>query len=337
MGQGEPLPERSAGKVRVTQKDVLTFGETMLRLSAPGRQRLDQAAAYDVWAAGSESNVAAALCALGLSATWVSRLPDNALGRRVASDIGARGVDVSRIVWTPPGERVGTFYAEAAAPPRPATVVYDRANSAATFLSPADLPDALLDAHRHLHVSGITPALSASCAEAVTDTVRRAKVRGRSVSLDVNYRAKLWPPEAAASALAPLLPQVDILFCGRGDAARLFGLAGSDEDRAAGLRTQFGVPIVALTTGRDGAVGCDSGGCRAVPSLPVEVTVDRFGSGDAFAAGFLAEYLSGAPLDRALQFGVATAALKRTIPGDMVIATRAEVEALMTPETGAWR
>ena len=94
------------------------------------------------------------------------------------------------------------------------------------------------------------------------------------------------------------------------------------------------MPLVALTTGREGAVGCDAAGCRTVPAILMEATVERLGSGDAFAAGFLAEYLAGASLEPALRLGVATAALKRTIPGDMLIATRAEVEAVRTQEAG---
>lgn len=321
-----------------SRRDVLTFGETMLRLSPPGRLRLAQAASFDVWVAGSESNVAAALCTLGLSVSWVSRLPDNPPGRKVADALRALGVDVSHIVWTPPGERVGLFYAEPAAGPRAGTVVYDRAHSAAAALSPADLPDALFDTHRHLHVSGITPALSASCAAAITDAVARAKARGRTVSLDVNYRAKLWTPQSAAAALAPLIPQADVLFCARGDAALLFGLSGDDAARASGLRARFGVPIAVLTAGADGAVGCDADGCRAVPAVPVEATLERIGSGDAFAGGFLAEYLSEAPLEQALQMGVAAGALKRTILGDVLVATRADVEAVLAREgRPAWR
>ena len=321
----------------VTQRDVLTFGETMLRLSPPGQRRLEQTETLEAWVAGSESNVAAALGVLGVSATWVSRLPDNPVGRKVAAALRARGIDVSHVVWTPPDERVGLFYAEPAVPPRAAVVVYDRAHSAAAALAPADVPDALFDTHRHLHVSGITPALSASCAETVADAIRRAKARGRSVSLDVNYRAKLWSSEEAAVALTPLLRQVEVIFCGRDDAARLFGLLGSDEDRARELRTRFGVPVVALTTGREGAVGCDAEGCQSVPAIPMEATVERLGSGDAFAAGFLAEYLSGASLERALRLGVAAAALKRTVLGDMLIATRSEVEAVLAQEDRAWR
>lgn len=319
-------------------RDVLTFGETMLRLSPPGRQRLAQASAFEVWVAGSESNVAVALRTLGLSVTWVSRLPDNPMGQKVMATLRAADVDVSHVVWTPPEERVGLFYAEPAAKPRAASVVYDRAHSAASFLSPADLPDSLFDTHRHLHVSGITPALSPSCAEAVADAVRRAKGRGRTVSLDVNYRAKLWSSDKAADALAPLLRQVNVLFCARGDAERLFGLKGDDMSLAAGLRSQFDIPIVAVTGGSEGAVGCDANGGCIMPAIPIEAAVERLGSGDAFAAGFLAEYLAGRLLESSLRMGVAVAALKRTILGDMLNATRAEIEAVLAREgRAAWR
>ncbi len=318
--------------------DVLTLGETMLRFSPPISQRLTQASNFEVWVAGSESNVAAALCALGHSVTWVSRLPDNSLGRKIETALRGLGVDVSPIVWTPPAERVGLFYAELAAPPRAASVIYDRAGSAASFLSPTDLPDTLFDTHRHLHVSGITPALSPTCAETVADALTRAKAMNLTVSFDVNYRAKLWTPEAASAALSPLIAQADLLFCSRDDAERLFGLSGDTASRASGLREKFGVPVVAVTSGSDGAVGCDSSGVCVIPAIPVETSLERFGSGDAFAAGFLSEYLAGASLVHTLRFAVAVAALKRTIPGDMLIANRAEVEAILACDrAAAWR
>lgn len=317
---------------------MLTFGETMLRLSPPGRQRLEQAPGFDVWVAGSESNTAAALCTLGCSVTWVSRLPDTAVGRKVEAALRGRGMDLSHVIWTLPTERVGIFYAEPAAPPRPATVVYDRARSAASALSPADLPGALFDLHRHLHVTGITPALSASCAETVADAIRRARIRGRTVSLDINYRARLWTPEAARKALMPLMEQVDILFCARGDAEIIFGLTGDGAVRAKALRAMLGIPLVVLTAGADGAFGCDSDEVLAMPAIPVEMVADRFGSGDAFAGAFLSEHLAGASLKQALSLGVAAAALKRTIPGDMLLATRAELEAVLATEPGnGWR
>ncbi len=320
-------------------RDVLTFGETMLRLSPPGWQRLAQSPSLDVWVAGSESNVAAALCVLGVSVTWVSRLPGNPLGDRIAARLRACGIDVTNVVRTPASERVGTFYAEAGAPPRRAQVVYDRAGSAASFLGPMDLPEALFDRHRHLHVTGITPALSASCAEAVRDAVRRAKERGRTVSLDVNYRAKLWTPGQAARFLTPLLPQIDVLFCSRGDAAGVFGVAGDDRARALGLWERFGVPWIALTAGADGAVGCLNGGvCTAVPAFPVEATVERLGSGDAFAGGVLAGFLARRDPETCLRLGAAAGALKRTILGDMLIATEQEVLALLErAQEDGWR
>lgn len=321
----------------IALRDVLTFGETMLRLSPAGTARLASTSALDVWVAGSESNVAAALAALGVSVTWVSRLPSNALGRKIADMLRGWDIGTEHIVWTDARERVGLFFLEPGSAPRPTSVIYDRAHSAASRLVPADISDALIDAHRHLHVSGITPALSASCAQTVADAVARAKSRGKTVSLDVNFRALLWTPGQATEALSPLWSQADVVFCTREDAARLFGLTGSASTVAAILRRRFAVPTVVLTTGADGAVLSDDTGEIPHPAVPVPITLDRLGSGDAFAAGFLAGWLAGSPAD-GLKFGVAAAALKRTIAGDVLTATRAEIEAVMQTEEGqAWR
>jgi 2-dehydro-3-deoxygluconokinase len=320
------------------RRDVLTFGETMLRLTPPGRLRLAQSPTLETWVAGSESNVAAALCALGLSATWVSRLPDNSIGRRIESQLRGCGIDVSRIVWAEPSERVGLFYAEPAAPPRLAQVLYDRAGSAASFLSPADLPPLLFRTHRHLHVTGITPALSSHCAEAVLSAIGQAHDHGVTVSLDVNYRAKLWSAEAARDALLALAGGIDILFCSQGDAARVFGETGDSRQRVEGLRERFGARIVAMTAGANGAVGVSDEGVISLPAIPLAESVDRFGSGDAFAAGILAGFLSGQDLQASLHLGVAAATVKRTIFGDMLIATRAEIDALLAEQAdGNWR
>jgi 2-dehydro-3-deoxygluconokinase len=318
--------------------DVLTFGEAMLRFTPCNHQRLEQVASMDVWVAGSESNVAAALSVLGLTSTWVGRLPDNPVGHKIAKFLQFRGVDVSLVVWAAPNERVGTFYLEAGAAPRAARVVYDRAHSAAASLSPDDLPDFLFQTHRHLHLSGITPGLSVSCAQAAADGIRRARACGMTVSFDVNYRALLWPTDVAREALSPLISHVDVLFCSRDDAGRIFGLSGTHDAVAAAFHEKFGVPTVVLTAGADGAVGKDPSGCVSVPAIPVPVTVDRIGSGDAFAAGFLSGYLAGAPLEQSLRLGVAAAALKRTIPGDILTATRAEFDAVLAQDGKAnWR
>jgi 2-dehydro-3-deoxygluconokinase len=292
----------------------------------------------DVWVAGSEANVAAALCVLGLTSTWVGRLPDNPVGHKVAQFLQGRGVDVSQIVWAAPNERVGTFYLEPGAAPRTARVVYDRAHSAAASLSLDDLPDSLFETHRHLHISGITPGLSVTCAQAAADGIRRARAHGMTVSFDVNYRALLWPTDVAREALSPLVSHVDVLFCSRDDAGRIFGISGGPDAIATAFHERFGVPVTVITLGAEGAVARDSLGSKCVPAIPVPVTVDRIGSGDAFAAGFLSGYLTDEPLELSLRLGVAAAALKRTIPGDMLTSTRAEFDAVLAQENKAnWR
>lgn len=301
----------------------------MLRLSPARGRRFSQSRIFDLEVAGSESNVAGALCVLGRSVTWVSRLPSHALGRKIAADLRARGVDVSAIVWTPPTERVGLLYYE----PSAASVVYDRAGSSATFLSPGDLPESLFMSHRHLHVTGITPALSASCAETVTDTVARAKANGMTVSFDVNYRAKLWPPSEATALLAPLMAQSDMIVCSRDDAQLLFHCSGDPVQQALSLWNRFCGPDIILTAGAEGAVGCSQGHCMAVPAVFLSSTVERLGSGDAFAAGYLAGFLDDWSMEQSLRLGAATAALKRTVLGDMLVGVRADVEALLPRET----
>jgi 2-dehydro-3-deoxygluconokinase len=326
------------------KRDVLTFGEAMLRFTPPDHQRLEQMGSLDVWVAGSESNVAAALCVMGLSSTWVGRLPDNPVGHKIAKFLQFRGVDVSQVVWAAPNERVGTFYLEPGSPPRPARVVYDRAHSAAASLSPDDLPDFLFETHRHLHLSGITPGLSVSCAQAAADGIRRARAYGLTVSFDINYRALLWPTDVAREALSPLVSHVDVMFCSRDDAARIFGITGSHEAITAAFHEKFGVPNVVITLGADGSAARDKLGVACVPAIPIPITVDRIGSGDAFAAGFLGGYLTGAPLEQSLRLGGGggggggAAALKRTIPGDILTATRAEFDAVLAQDPRAnWR
>jgi 2-dehydro-3-deoxygluconokinase len=324
-------PRRSENKT-----SVLTFGEALLRLAPPSGLRLTQTGSLDIWVAGSEANVAAGLRVLGVPTTWVSRLPDNAIGHRVLRGLTAQDIDVRHVVLTDAKDRVGLLYTEPGAPPRPPTTVYDRAGSAAAGMIPADLPDELLAAHTHLHVSGITPALSESCAQTVKDTIRRAHLHNLTISLDVNWRAMLWSAETAQAALSELIPSVDVVICSQSDALRVFGLQGTGQEQVQALRERYGVPVAVLTTGADGAVGCDASQTLTVPAVPVEKMTERIGSGDAFAAGFLAGYLETS-LVEGLQLGVATAALKRTIPGDMLIGTRREIEAIRATEEKPWR
>ncbi|MFN3705841.1 MAG: sugar kinase [Thermoflexales bacterium] len=170
------------------QYDFVTLGEAMVRLSPPGFQRIAQAQSFDFQIGGAESNVAINLAWLGFRTAWLSRMPDNLLGRRVVSLIASHGVDTSGVRFVP-GERVGVYFIELATPPRPNRVIYDRAGSAASRMTAADVDFDRIARARWLHMTGITPALSASCRAMTADVLRFARERGLTVSFDVQKGA----------------------------------------------------------------------------------------------------------------------------------------------------
>ena len=305
--------------------DVLTLGETMIRLVPRGFTRLEEAQELECRTGGSESNVAVALARLGLRAAWISKLPANPLGVMIERRIRSFGVDTSHVLWEE-GGRAGVYFIEPAAPPRPARVLYDRAHSSASRISPAAVDWSLLDAVRHVHLTGITVALSDSCRATVARALAEARSRGCSTSFDVNYRARLWSAEAARQALEPLLAGVELLITPLADARLLWGLPADGDAAAAALRERFGAGVVAVTRGAEGAL-CHDGQVRSAASFPMR-EVDRVGAGDAFDAGLLFGFLRG-DLDQGLAYGMAMAALKHSIPGDEFVATREEVESLL--------
>ena len=307
--------------------DVVTFGETMLRLSAPGFSRLEEAVSLDVRIGGSESNTAVALARLGLRVQWWSKLPANPLGRRIENEIRRWGVDTSGVVWDEDvAARAGTYFLDFGLPPRGIDVYYDRADSSASRLAPDDVDAAQIARARLLHLSGITPALSSSCGGAVQQAMNTAKEAGTRVSFDVNYRAKLWDADAARRTLEPLLPQIDLLLTPLADAALLFGITGEGPSVARELKARYGIAAVVVTMGGEGAVACDDAGDRAAAPYPLGQVVDRVGAGDAFNAGVIMGYLEN-DLPGGLEYGVAMAALKHTMPGDLLLSTRAEIDA----------
>ena len=211
--------------------DVFTLGETMVRLTPKGYTRLEDAAELDLRVGGSESNVAVALSRLGLRVSWASKLPTNALGRMTARRIAGFGVDVSRVRWIDEA-RMGLYFIEPGAAPRSSTVLYDRAHSAASLMEPDEFDWSVLDDSRHLHLTGITPALSESAATTTARAIQEAKGRGKTISFDVNYRGRLWSARHARETLLPLMKQVDLLICPLSDAVTVFGIDRSDEDTA---------------------------------------------------------------------------------------------------------
>lgn len=316
-----PAPARRA--------QLVTVGEAMLRLSVRPGDRLEDAGAFDVHVAGSEANVAFAAARVGLRSSWISALPANPLGRRVANTLAAGGVDVSLVRWVE-GGRLGLYFMELATSPRPINVIYDRAASAMALAAPELFDWGAAGDTNFLHVSGITFALSESCREIGRRAMHEARSRGAVVTFDVNYRQRLWGPEAAAVAVHAVAPLVDVLICTAEDARDLFGAAGAPEAALAQLRADLGVDTVVLTLGAEGAIA-------AAPGLTVKrsghavQTVDRVGAGDAFAAGLIWGLLDGS-IELGLERGLAMSALQMTLHGDLFRLDAGDVAALLAKD-----
>jgi 2-dehydro-3-deoxygluconokinase len=315
--------------------DLVTFGESMLRLSPPGRERLERATTLEFRAAGAESNVAVAADRLGLETAWLSKLPDSPLGRKVTSTLRSQGTEPV-VAWSETG-RQGVYFLEQSGSPRGANVVYDRADAAVTTATPDDLDLSRVEDADWVFTSGITPALSATLADTTRELLARARDAGATTAFDVNYRAKLWEPDAARAELESVFPDVDVLFVAERDARSVLDRDGdataSDGDDAAtiarALRAEFDFETVVVTRGEDGAVARHDGETVEQAAFEAE-THDPVGTGDAFVGGYIARRARGGSVTDALEWGAATAALKRTIPGDVALVTPAEVDDVVT-------
>ncbi|HLA08093.1 MAG TPA: sugar kinase [Anaerolineales bacterium] len=317
--------------------DFVSLGESMLRLSVPTGKRLDDTRKLDVEIAGAESNVSVALARLGWHTGWVSRIPDHALASAILRALRSDGVDVSAVKRVP-DERLGTYFIEYATAPRSTQVIYDRADSAASHMTTADIDwDYLLDT-RVLHLTGITAALSENCYTLVVEAMKRAHAAGVTVSFDVNYRAKLWTAETAGKKLLPLIKEADILLCKGADATMLFGCQGEARSLMTSLKSLTKAHAIFCTFGEKGAALLSGDEFATQAAFPVQI-VDRIGSGDAFAAGVLDGWLSGgasatepSALLEGLRRGVALAAIALSQFGDRVLSSRAELNATLAAE-----
>jgi 2-dehydro-3-deoxygluconokinase len=312
--------------------EVVTLGEAMLRLSVPELGRLAQADRLDVRVGGAEANVAVALARLGRRAAWISAVPDNPLGRRVADAIAAAGVDITGVGFVD-GGRVGLYFVEFAPPPRATEVYYDRAGSA--FATAVAVDPALLAGAGYAVLSGISLGVSAHARAASLAFARAAVEQGARLAVDVNYRARVWTPEAAREATAEVLHDAAVVVCSARDARTVFGLDGGDDAALAGaLRERYApaAELVCLTCSERGSVGVTSDGTVAHQPYVAAHIVDRFGAGDAFLAGLLDVLLDGGSAAEALSFAARLAALKCTVAGDLSPFGRADVERLAGPE-----
>lgn len=329
---------------------VVTLGEIMLRLSPPGYQRFAQAANFEINYGGAEANVAASLAQFGHHSSFLSKIPDNAIGDAAISTLKKLGVDCRHIARG--GSRLGIYFLENGASVRPSSVVYDRAGSAVTQASPDEFDfDRIFENTDLFHVSGITPVLSEQAGELTLAALKAAKEHGAAVSFDLNYRAKLWTSDIRGKQemLSEMMPYVDICFGNARDAAKCLGYSEGETDFINGdysicvdeehmqnvlehyhfthLITTLRKSISASDNGWSGTV-CSRDGFYKGRDYMLHI-VDRVGGGDAFALGFLHGILSGMDAGRALDFGLAVAAIKHTIPGDLNYISEAEVLALM--------
>jgi 2-dehydro-3-deoxygluconokinase len=313
--------------------DVVAFGEAMVRLAPPHFQRLEQARSLDVEIGGAELNTAAGLARLGRSAAWVSRLPDNPLGKLVANRVRETGVSDEFVQFAADG-RCGVYFLEFGAAPRASSILYDRKDSSISRVTPGtfDWP-AIFRGARWFHVTGITAALGPGAAAATAEALSAAKTAGVRTSIDLNYRSKLWSKEEAGRTMAGLLPGCDLLIASEADAEQLFGVTGADfAEVAATLADRFALGAVAgvrreaplVWRNRFAAIGYAGGGLYESKWYEVEI-VDRLGAGDALAAGLIHGLLDG-DFERGLNYGAAMGALKHTIPGDLPWLTRQEIE-----------
>jgi len=306
--------------------DLVTFGETMLRLSPPKGDRIETATELEFRAAGAESNVAIAAQRLGAGSTWLSKLPNSELGRKVVADLRQHGVDVD-VAWSNQG-RQGTYYLEYGGKPRGTNVIYDRDDAAVQTARAEELNVQKIRNARAFHTTGITPALSNQLAETTAKLLKVAKDSGTTTSLDVNYRSKLWSPEEAKQTLMRLFPAVDVLVFAYKDAKRILGWDGEARQLAHHLGSEFDLQTAIVTHGERGSLAWHDNTVHEQGIYEAD-TFDAIGTGDSFVGAFLARRLAGDGVPRAMDYAAATASLKRTIGGDVATVTRREVESVM--------
>ncbi|WP_295928487.1 sugar kinase [uncultured Xanthomonas sp.] len=329
----------------MTVSRIVCFGELLLRLGAPGHERLLQTPRLEVQVGGAEANVGVALAHFGHAVSVVSVLPDNPLGQAAAGELRRHGVDTSGVRFVP--GRMGLYFLSTGAGHRPSEVTYDRAGSAFA-LDAGDRHDwpALLHGAQWLHLSGVTPALGERGAAAALAAAQAARAAGVRVSFDGNYRPKLW--EAwngdAPGILRQLLAQADVLFADYRDLEVVLGHRyPQDSVQArveAGARDAFAAfpqlqamactqrvahsvdqhSLGAMLLRRDGSVA-------QAPAEELSGIVDRIGGGDAFAAGVLHGLSRGWDDTATIRFGLAAGCLKHTLPGDVLALSEAEVRA----------
>ena len=323
---------------------VVTFGELMLRLAPEGYLRFVQADKLGATYGGGEANVAVSLANYGHDAHFVTKLPKHEIGQAAVNSLRKYGVSTDDIVRG--GDRVGIYFLEKGASQRPSKVIYDRADSAMAKAAPEDFNwDEILDGATWFHTTGITPALSDETAAITLEAVKKCREKGIPVSMDLNYRNKLWSKEKANKVMSEICKYVDVCIANEEDAKDVFGIEAENTDITSGelnhegyidvakkLKDQFGFDKVAITLRESinanrnlwSAVLFD--GEKPYFSKKYDLNiVDRVGGGDSFGGGLIHALLKGMNPQDAIEFAVAASALKHSIEGDYNLVSEDEV------------
>jgi len=330
---------------------IVTFGELMLRLSPPGRERLLQTPRFEANFGGGEANVAVSLARFGHHARFISVLPANPLGDAAVAELARRGVETSFIARS--GGRLGLYFSEPGAGPRPSAVIYDRESSALASAAAGTIDWArALEGASLLHTTGITPALSRSAADLTREALAAARVQGLKISIDLNFRAKLWRYGASATdVMREIFAAADLGIANEEDCRMSLGIEGGvfGPDGAADpvaverllVRVKAEFPrlermAITLRESRSAdrniwtAALLGRSGFRMGSRFEIFPIVDRIGAGDAFAAGLIHGLDVFGSEGEALDFAAAAAALKHSVPGDFNLVSEAEVRAVMS-------
>ena len=328
---------------------IVTFGELMVRLQPYNYERFIQTDHLEFTFGGGEANVAVSLANYGADASFVTKLPDHAIGQCAVNSLRRYGVDTSKI--TRGGDRVGIYFNEKGASQRPSVCIYDRAHSAIQEAVTADFDwDSIFEGADWFHFTGITPALGENVVEICREACKAAKAHGVKISCDLNYRGKLWTREQARATMTDLCQYVDLCISNEEDAKDVFGIEAEATDITAGalnregyqsvakqLADTFGFEKVAITLRESKSASDNDWSAMLYDASSNEYCfskvyhlhiIDRIGGGDSFGGGLIYALLSGKDTQAAVEFAVAASALKHSIEGDYNFATVAEVEKL---------
>lgn len=318
--------------------DLISFGEVMLRLSPPDKEKISQGQVFEKNAGGSELNVASGAAFLGVRTAIITKLPENKIGRFIKYKIRYGSVSDDYIIYDNSDEkRLGIYYYESGAYPRKSSVVYDRANSSMTTLRLSEIDNDVCSNARMFHVSGISLALNENVRNTVIELIKGFKSKGAAISFDVNYRATLWSEEKARDTIKSILPYVDVLFISEETSRKMMEKSGTLKEIMKSYTEEYGCKIV-LTTRREivsptrhnfGSIIYYNDNFYEEPGYNNIEVVDRIGSGDAYVAGALYGILKYGDCKKALEFGNAMSAVKNTIYGDMPASSLDEITSII--------